>query len=148
MSRHMSCALTIDAVRARTKTVTRRDSATWARTKFGDHLVLVEKAQGIPKGGHVVRLAEVEVVEVRVEPLVNVWRPNECTREGFPAWDYLAPDGDPDQFIAMWLSSHGYRDLDWNVRRVTRRATGERVTVGSVLCRRIEWRYLDEPSAS
>jgi len=67
MSRHMSCALTIDAVRARTKTVTRRDPATWARTKPGEHLILVEKARGIPKGEHVVRLAEVEVVDVRVE---------------------------------------------------------------------------------
>lgn len=142
MARLMSCALTIEAVRARTKTVTRRDPETWQGLKPGDRIVLVEKGMGIPKGGHVVRLADVEIVDVRVEELVRIWAPGECTREGFPEWDEDAPDGDADQFVAMWLGSHGYRDLDWNVRRVTRRSTGERVTVGSVLCRRIEWRYL------
>ena len=81
MSRHMSCALTIDAVRARTKTVTRRDPATWERTKPGEHLILVEKARGIPKGEHVVRLAEVEVVDVRVERL-SALTPAEIKLEG------------------------------------------------------------------
>lgn len=143
MARLMACSLTVDAVRDRSKTVTRRDPATWTRTKPGDRLVLVEKAQGIPKGGHVVRLAEVQIVDSCVEMLSAIWSPGECTNEGFPEWDYEALDGDPDQFIAMWLGSHGYRDLDWDVRSVTRRSTGERVTVDSVLCRRIEWRYLD-----
>ena len=38
MSRRMSCALTVDAVLARTKTVTRRRSDTWLTLCRGDHL--------------------------------------------------------------------------------------------------------------
>lgn len=120
MSRRMSCSMTIDAVRDRTKTVTRRHPDTWRTLKPGDRLTLIEKGMGLAKGAKQVVLAEVEVVSVRVEPLYRV-TPFECELEGFP---HLTPM----QFVAMWLKSHGYVDADPE-------HTG-------VLCRRIEWRYL------
>lgn len=124
MSRRMSCSFTIDAVRNRKKTVTRRRVDTWRNTKPGDRLTLVEKAMGLPKGARQVVLAEVEIVDVRVEPIADVDE-GEVLAEGFDWYRWT-----PDDFIRFWLGHHGYhadRDRD-------------------VSCRRIEWRYLGVPS--
>lgn len=43
MSRRMSCAITVDAVRARTKTETRRHVGSWRTLTTGDRLTLIEK---------------------------------------------------------------------------------------------------------
>lgn len=118
MSRRMSCALTIDAVRNRTKTVTRRDWLTWRTLKPGDRLTLVEKAMGLPKGARQVVLAEVEIVDVRLEPLTDITE-DEITAEGFNP--HLTP---PTIWAAWWAAEHGHR------------------TPFGVTVRRIEWRYL------
>lgn len=116
----MSCALTIGAVRNQTKTVTRRAANTWGSLKPGDHLTLIEKGMGLKKGERQVVLAEVEIIDVRVENLGLVTEPGELAREGFPSFT-------PADFMAMWLRTHGgdYRGMD-----------------GLWPCRRIEWRYL------
>lgn len=120
--RRMSVALTIEAVRARRKTVTRRQIDTWAHLKVGDRLVLVEKGQGIPKGEHQVIVAVAEVVAITEERLSAI-TPDEIRREAVPS----SHDWTPADFAAFWLASHGYTpDAD-------------------PLVRRIEWRYLDEP---
>lgn len=72
MPRRMSCSLTIDAVKERRKTVTRRHVDTWQTLKAGDRLTLIEKGMGLRKGEHQVVLAEVEVVDVAVEPVDDV----------------------------------------------------------------------------
>lgn len=118
MSRRMSCSMTIDAVRARTKTVTRRHVDTWRNLKPGDRLTLIEKGMGLPKGANQVVLAEVEVVDVRVERVSQV-DAAECVREGLP-------HRTPDEFVEFWLRGHGYKGAE------------------DAACRRIEWRYLDE----
>lgn len=124
MPRRMSCSMTVDAVRARSKTVTRRHVDTWQTLKPGDRLTLVEKAMGLPKGGRQVVLADVEIVDVRVEDIGHVLSreeegDRECAAEGFT--EMSAPE-----FIRFWLSGHGYpADADW-----------------STPCRRIEWWYL------
>lgn len=88
MPRLMSCALTEDAVRARTKAVTRRlgwwkDKRGRQLLKPGDRLTLVRKAMGFKRGESPVRIAEVEVVSVRRELLSAItWE--DVTREGFP----------------------------------------------------------------
>jgi hypothetical protein len=120
MSRLMSCALTIDAVRNRTKTVTRRSVDSWKTLKIGDHLTLVEKGMGIPKGGKVVRLAEVEVMWVGICALEDI-TPAEVKAEGFPGKS-------PQWFIDFWLSSHPNAFED---------------CAGDTPVRRIEWRYLE-----
>lgn len=123
MSRHMSCSLTVDAVRDRTKTVTRREAHTWELLKPGDRLTLVEKAMGLPKGSKQVVLAEVEVTGVRVESLRPFLTQTEVDAEGLP-------DLDTVEFIDFWLHSHRYPVNDY-WRRTAR-------------VRRIEWRYLDD----
>ena len=120
----MSCSMTIDAVRARTKTVTRRHVDTWRDLKPGDRLTLIEKGMGLPKGSRQVVLAEVEIVDVNIEGLLDGMSPSEVEDEGFPGWT-------PETFVKFWLKGHGYGNLHpamWS----------------QVACRRIEWRYLDE----
>lgn len=64
--------MTIPAVRARVKTVTRRHVDTWKDLKPGDRLTLIEKGMGLPKGAKQVVLTEVEITDVRVELLGNI----------------------------------------------------------------------------
>lgn len=123
MSRRMSCSMTIDAVRDRTKTVTRRKLGTWLNLRPGDHLTLIEKGMGLAKGTKQVVLAEVEVVSVRDEEIACVTA-DEVIAEGFGRFNWT-----PADFIRFWLGSHGYN--------------AGRVNEGAVYCRRIEWRYLD-----
>lgn len=133
----MPCSLTVEGVQSRAKTVTRRDPATWARLKPGDRLTLVKQRQGIPKGGHVERLAEVVVTSVRVETLGDL-SVDDVQREAVN--EHL----DPLQWAEWWAHAHGWRpayflhDGAWRSRDST---------AGSVLvipCRRIEWAYLDD----
>lgn len=135
MSRRMSCSLTVDAVRARTKTVTRRHVGTWQTLKPGDRLTLIEKGMGLKKGERQVVLAEVEVVSVRVEPLARIImgeRNDGLAKEGLPGLTW-------GEFAVMWLRSHGYAQL------VGTSSYGTPVVHGwDTPCRRIEWRYLPE----
>lgn len=110
--------MTVDAVKAHTKTVTRRHPDTWRDLKPGDRVTLIEKGMGLPKGAKQVVLAEVEVVDVRVEP-IGLVDEVECAREGLP-------DMHPVDFQIWWAKSH-------------------HMPFGTASnCRRIEWRYLDE----
>lgn len=120
MPRLMSVAFTEQAVRDRTKTVTRR--AGWRMLKPGDRLTLCRKVMGRKPDEPLVRIAEVEVVDVLRQPLdVLVNQPRygavEMVREGFPRMD-------PSEFIRQYfVEAQGMRRTAW----VTR----------------IEWRYLD-----
>lgn len=119
MPRLMSVAYTEDAVRNRTKTVTRRKG--WTFLKPGDRLTLCRKVMGRKPGEPLVRVAEVEVVSVEREKLSRIFlRPNygvgEMILEGFRGLD-------PVEFVrtyfveAQKMNAHDY---------VTR----------------VEWRYL------
>lgn len=110
--------MTVPAVRARTKTVTRRHIDTWRSLKPGDRLTLIEKGMGLAKGAHQVELADVEITDVRVEPLSSV-------TTGNPQQHTQLNNA---QFVVMWLASHGYRP-----------GTPAR----NVDVRRIEFRYLE-----
>jgi hypothetical protein len=109
----MSVALTEDAVRERRKTVTRRHG--WLFAKAGDRLTLCRQVMGRRKGEPLVRLAEVEIVSVRREPLCVVTG-IDVGREGFTGW--TAP-----QFVQFFTDHMGGDPC----QEVTR----------------IEWRYLD-----
>jgi hypothetical protein len=124
MSLRMSCALTTDAVLERRKTVTRRHVDTWHALRVGDRLTLIEKGMGLPKGARQVVLAEVEIVDVRVEPLTEVWTElGAVEAEG-------VEDMSPNLFAYWWAESHGYG---------RRRTPAE---LADIKCRRIEWRYI------
>lgn len=110
----MSVSLTEDAVRARTKTVTRRKG--WTFLRPGDRLTLCRKVMGRKAGEPLVRLADVEVVDVSREGLLGIYdRPGDTAREGFP-------DMTPFDFVAFFREHMG----------------GEAYQVVT----RIEWRYL------
>ncbi len=121
MPRLMSVAFTEQAVRDRTKIVTRRKG--WQHLKPGDRLTLCRKIMGRKRGEPLVRIADVEVVDVRRELLCAIRGagPDELAREGFPGMDV-------DEFMQRYfIDAQRIFPLDY----VTR----------------IEWRYLDDVSA-
>jgi len=77
----MSFQLTIEQVKNRTKTVTRRLG--WQFLKRGDELNAVNRTMGFKKGEHPIQLAKIRVTDVRREPL-NAITWNDCHHEGFP----------------------------------------------------------------
>ena len=123
MTKRISCSMTVEAVKDRSKTVTRRHVDTWQTLKAGDRLTIVEKAMGLPKGAKQVVLAEVEIIDVRVEDLGAIQLEDDGTTvEGLPQLSWPL-------FVRFWCESHGYRDLSL-------------YHAVEVQCRRIEWRYL------
>jgi hypothetical protein len=77
----LSFAATTPQILARTKTVTRRLG--WRFIVAGDVVQAIEKGQGLRKGERVRRLAVLEVVSVRREPLRAITA-EDVEREGFP----------------------------------------------------------------
>lgn len=127
MPRLMSVAFTEDAVRSRSKTVTRRKG--WWEDKAGrrilmpgNRLTLCRKVMGRKPGEPLERICDVEVVSMRREPLNTLrerkdWR-DELAREGFP-------DLDVNTFMRRYfVDAQGIGPHD--------------------VVTRIEWRYLDD----
>jgi hypothetical protein len=77
----MSFSLTTPQFLDGSKDVTRRVG--WRFLKVGDHLLAVEKAQGLKKGERQIALGEIVVTSVRREPLDYI-TPRDVRREGFP----------------------------------------------------------------
>jgi hypothetical protein len=125
----MSVALTEQAVRGRTKTVTRRLG--WRFAKRGDRLTLCRKVMGRKPGEPLVRIAEVEIVNVRRE-LLRDFTAEDIEREGVP----------PETFTPLAHFDHesACRDclranwIGWFARTMACDA--------EALVTRIEWRYL------
>lgn len=125
MSRLMSVAFTEQAVRDRTKTVTRRKG--WLFAKPGDRITLCRKVMGRKKGEPLERICDVEIVSVHRERLnALTWEAGtskdygerEVAREGFPGMS-------PSDFIQQFfVDAQGMSPTD--------------------VVTRIEWRYLDE----
>jgi hypothetical protein len=123
----MSCSLTVDAVRNHTKTVTRRNVDTWETLKAGDRLTLIEKGMGLAKGAKQIVLAEVEIVDVRVEPLVTLWHEEDAVeKEGITSMS-------PNLFAYWWAEKHGFKGCK------------NPTDLAPILVRRIEWRYVTGP---
>jgi hypothetical protein len=108
----MSVSYTADAVIERRKTVTRRLG--WRFLKVGDRLTLCRKVMGRTPGEPLERLAEVEVVALRREALIDITA-DDVVREGFPEmtpFDFV-------QFFREHMGGQAYQTVT-----------------------RIEWRYL------
>lgn len=118
MPRHLSFALTKEQFRARTKTVTRRNG--WRFLKAGDVLCGVEKSQGLGKGGKIVRMGMIRVVDVRREAMramvddTNYGR-EECRREGFGEHPLLS---DPVEFVNWFCACHRGCTPDTEITRI------------------------------
>jgi hypothetical protein len=116
--RLISVKLSEQAVIERRKTVTRRLG--WRFITPGDRLTLCRKVQGRRPGEPLVRLAEVEVISVRREPLYTIQLDDrDVEREGFPG------------MTGRWF-------MDFFCRHMRCHPTTE-VT-------RIEWRYYPTPA--
>lgn len=115
--RNISCFLTQDQVRDRSKTVSRRQG--WANAKVGDLLWIVVKGQGLKPGEQIQRMAAIELIAVSREPLSAITS-EDVVREGFP-------HGYPSEFIRMFCLHMGttpdqeitriewkYREDIWN----------------------------------
>lgn len=125
MTRRISCAMTVEAVERMTKTVTRRHPDTWRNLKPGDELIIVAKAQGLAKGEKQRKLARVRVTDVWLESICTLTdQPEYGLGEMF---DEGCAHMAPAEFVDWWISSHGFA-------KTPRR---------SVMCRRIQWRYLE-----
>lgn len=115
MSRLMSVSLTEQAVRDRTKTVTRRLG--WLMLKPGDRLTLCRKVMGRRRDEPLVRIVDVEIVSIRREHLDAITQ-DEVRAEGFPT-------ASPLWFVDFFCETHKGCRPDSEITR-------------------IEWRYLDE----
>lgn len=122
MARRMSVSMTLNAVHARVKTVTRRHVDTWKTLDAGDRLTLIEKGMGLPKGAKQVVVCEVEVTDVRVESLGNIHDERLGTHSEGLGFMSCA------EFVRFWADGHGYANHEHPA---------------DLMCRRIEWRYLD-----
>lgn len=121
--RLMSVAYTEHAVVERRKLVTRRLG--WRNVRVGERLQLCRKVMGRKRGEPLVRVAVVEVVEVRREPLLallmdETYGANEMELEGFPGLG-------PDEFVQRYF--------------VEAQRVGPECEVT-----RIRWRYVEEGS--
>ena len=79
--RLMSFSMTEQAVRDRTKSVTRRLG--WKNLRTGEELRAVRKVMGRKHGEPIVDLARIRVVSVRREPLSDIGDAD-VEREGYP----------------------------------------------------------------
>jgi hypothetical protein len=114
MPRLMTVSLTGHQVRGRTKTVTRRLG--WHMLREGDQLTLCRKVMGRHHGEPIERIAAVQVLSVRREPLGSITAAD-VAAEGFPQMT-------PAQFVSFFCDAH--------------RGCGPGTEIT-----RIEWRYLD-----
>ena len=136
MSRLMSVSLTEDAVRSRSKTVTRRKG--WIFLKAGDRLTLCRKVMGRTRGEPLVRIAEVEVVSVRREPLMAI-TDEDVARECVPLIDAHGHE----RFDEVWIPDGGR----WSQAQPATWAwvswfAFEMGCLPETDVTRIEWRYL------
>jgi hypothetical protein len=127
----MSFALTTGQILDQSKTVTRRLG--WDRLTPGTFLWAIEKGQGLKKGEKVKRLAIIEVVDVRREPLEAIDEAD-VIREGFPHMT-------PSSFVAFFCDSHKVIETPanpafWEKAKYRRCRPSDEVT-------RIEFRYPD-----
>lgn len=106
--KRMSFAATIAPMRNQTKTVTRRNVGSWKTLKPGDRLLAIEKGMGLAKGETQVVIGEIEVVDVRLEPVGCIYG-EDPTSEGFDSWL---------EFIEAWRRMHGRWEPEDIVRRI------------------------------
>ena len=134
--------MTLDAVRAGTKTETRRRAESWKTLRPGDRLALIEKGMGLRKGERQVIVRYVEITEVDVIPLAPMsWL--DVIAEGLEAEARAAVDSMPESsfsttyeagvrwFFEFWLTGHGHKATD---------------DPSSIDVRRIRWRYIGSPA--
>lgn len=122
MPRLMSVALTTDAVRSRTKTVTRR--LNWWADKngrrllnVGDLVTFCPKIQGRRPGEPLERIVTVETVGVRREP-VRAITPADVLAEGVPLEHFGGKVPSPIEWARWYCREMGLVSADHEVTRI------------------------------
>lgn len=128
MARLMSVAFTEDAVRDRTKTVTRRKG--WTFAKPGDRVTLCRKVMGRKKDEPLERIVDVELVAVTREPLRQLtddqdYGYGEVIKEGGLSLNVFTPEEFVQRFF---VNAQGMSPAD--------------------MVTRLEWRYLDDEAGA
>lgn len=122
--RNMSFAMTTEAIRNQTKTVTRRNG--WDFLRPGDLVQPVVKTQGLKKGEHVEKIGcPIRIKSVTPFERLNKITPEECKKEGMRHVT-------PEQFILMYCMAHkrvGMRHYDF-VTRIEFEYTDPTITDG------------------
>lgn len=118
--RNMSFMLTTEAMRNKSKTVTRRIG--WEFLKPGDRVMAVEKGMGLKKGEKVNRLGIIEIVSVRRESLYRLtidkdYADQEAIKEGFPHMT-------GNQFAVVFCNYHRV-SIDYAPNRIEFKHVGE-----------------------
>lgn len=108
MPRNMSFAYTIDAVKERRKTVTRRVG--WRHVKAGEIVNACEKCMGLKPGEKVNRLAMIRIKSVSREPLKAITA-HEVEREGHQGKT-------PEWFVERFSKNHKGVTKDSEVTRI------------------------------
>lgn len=107
MPRNMSFFTTVEQVRNKTKTVTRRLG--WWFLKPGDILNAAEKCQGLKKGEKIKIICQIRVANTHMEPLIKITIAD-VIKEGFPDMDQI-------DFAAMFIASNKC-DLHTEINRI------------------------------
>jgi hypothetical protein len=86
--RNISFSATTEQIRQKRKHCTRRgnkNGPAWKSLKPNEHLMGVEKCQGLKKGEHVKQLSEIVAMDTTLEPVDDIIRrpTRECTEEQF-----------------------------------------------------------------
>lgn len=87
--RNMGFRTNPNAIKNRTKTVTRRLG--WDFLKPGDTLQACERCLGLKKGEHPTKLTKIKTLSVTQEPLNHITQ-EDVVKEGYPDWtpnDYI-----------------------------------------------------------
>ena len=132
----MSVSYTEDAVRARQKTVTRRLG--WRFLKVGDRITLCRKVMGRKPGEPLERICDVEIVDVRREPLFAI-DDDDVAREAVP----LVDEHGNERFDEVWIAD----GKPWSTAQPASWAwvawfAREMGCFPETEVTRIEWRYL------
>ena len=108
MAKNMSFALTTEQIKNRSKTVTRRLG--WNNLKPGQRLWAVKKAMGLKPGEKIKRLALIEVVSLRTEPL-NAITEDDIKKEGFAEMS-------KQEFIEFFIKTHKGVNAETPINRI------------------------------
>lgn len=132
--RNMSFSLTTEAVRNRTKDVTRRIG--WSNLKPGELFWAVEKSMGLKKGEKIKKICLLECLSNSSENLLDLpinlqkkmnSQKTEIEREGFPGWS-------PIEFFTFFCDTH------YSKSKITNQMLSE------AKVNRIEFQYVEDNS--
>jgi hypothetical protein len=105
----MSFSLTIEQMRNKTKTVTRRNG--WWFLRPGDIVNAVEKAMGLKKGEKIKKIGQIRIIDTNKIQVSQIDR-QDLIREGLP---YMSPA----EFVDFFCKNHHGCSPDTIINRIT-----------------------------